>query len=195
VATTRDERREQILAATWKLISRRGLRAANMRAIAAEVGYANGALAYYFDGKDDLVRAAYEYVLKQTITRIRQATTGLQGLAALRAFSAEVLPSDKGKLLEARIVIPFWESAMHERKFGKLFKGGMDVWRAEIGEHLRQAAQRGEIARQSTRARAIAVEQLLSSLMGAQVLGLLSAERHTAAMQAHIIEHFFASLR
>lgn len=195
MAATQDERREQILEATWKLIARRGLRAANMRAIAAEAGYANGALTYYFKGKDDLIRAAYEYVVAQTITRIREATAGLQGLAALRAFSVEVLPSDNVKLLEARIVIPFWELAIHERRFAKLFKEGMDVWRLEIGEHLRQAARLGEIARQSTRGRAIAVEQLLSILMGAQVLGLLSAEVHTAPMQRLTIERFFASLR
>jgi AcrR family transcriptional regulator len=93
----RAQRREQIIALTWRLIAREGLRAASMRAIAAEAGYANGALAYYFAGKDDLVRAAFEYVLAQTAARIARVTAGLTGLWALEKFCDEVIPHDEEK--------------------------------------------------------------------------------------------------
>src|SRR4029079_1979703 len=91
----RQERRQRILAKTWRLIAREGMQAASMRALAEEAGYANGALAYYFSGKDDLIRAAFEYVLGQTAARIARACAGLTGLAALEKFCEEMLPLDE----------------------------------------------------------------------------------------------------
>ena len=193
--TKRTERREEILAATWQLIARQGLRAANMRAIAAEVGYANGALAYYFAGKDDLVRGAYEYVLKQTAARIQLATEKQHGLAALRAFCAEIIPADELKLLEARIVIPFWEGAIHEPAFARLHEEGIADWRKQIRRHLREAEQLGEARALSAKATAVLVEQLLSILAGAQVLGVLSGDVHTSRMQNQVVEAFLDGLR
>ncbi len=38
-----DERRRSITAAAWRLIAARGIEAANMRDIATEAGYTNGA--------------------------------------------------------------------------------------------------------------------------------------------------------
>src|SRR4051794_7198078 len=80
----RAAKREEILAVTWRLIAREGLRAASMRNIASAAGYANGALAYYFSGKEDLLRAAFSHVFERTERRIAEATQDLRGLAAIR---------------------------------------------------------------------------------------------------------------
>lgn len=191
----RNERRQRILALTWRLIAREGMQAASMRAIAAEAGYANGALAYYFSGKDDLVRASYEFVFAQTAARIAGATAGLSGLAALEKFCDEVLPLDEEKLLEARIVLPFWTSAQHDRALAQLHEVGMVAWRAQMRRHLREAQKQGEIPRASERKVAVQVEQLLAMLSGAQVLAVLSGEVHTPNMQKALVRGFVAALR
>jgi AcrR family transcriptional regulator len=191
----RAQRRQRILSLTWRLIAREGLRAANMRAIAAEAGYANGALAYYFSGKEDLIRAAYEYVLAQTAARIARATHGLAGLSALEKFCDEVLPLDEEKLLEARIVLPFWESAQREPALSQLHEEGMRAWRAQMRRHVREAQRLGEIGKTSDRQTAVQAEALLAILTGAQILAVLSGEVHTTAMQKAILRGFLDSLR
>ncbi|MET0342136.1 MAG: TetR/AcrR family transcriptional regulator [Polyangiales bacterium] len=190
----RNERRQRILALTWRLIAREGMQAASMRAIAAEAGYANGALAYYFSGKDDLVRASYEYVFAQTAARIAGATAGRSGLAALEKLCDEVLPLDEEKLLEARIVLPFWTNAQHDRALAQIHEEGMVAWRAQMRRHLREAQKLGEIARATERKVAVQVEQLLAMLSGAQVLAVLSGTVHTAVMQKALLRGFFESL-
>ncbi|OMQ16261.1 TetR family transcriptional regulator, partial [Modestobacter sp. VKM Ac-2676] len=102
----REVRRQEILEVTWRIMATRGAESATMREIAREAGYANGALAPYFANKDELVEAAYLYVFERTNDRIRAAVTGRRGVAALRAFLVEVLPTTELTRSEARIVLP-----------------------------------------------------------------------------------------
>lgn len=46
-----DERRQELIEATWQVIAQHGLSAVTMRQIAEEAGYANGALKPYFPTK------------------------------------------------------------------------------------------------------------------------------------------------
>lgn len=189
------KRREEILESTWKLIAKRGLPATNMRALAAEAGYANGALAYYFSGKEELLRASFEYVQRQTMRRVRSASQGLSGMAALRAFCTEMMPDDELKRLEARLVVPFWSSALTERSFARLHERALGLFRAEIQRCLRQAVRAGELPRPTRRAQhAEQGEALLSALMGIQVLALLSPDQHDARMTRHVVEQLLGGL-
>jgi len=87
---------------------------ATMREIAEEAGFANGALKPYFPTKDLLLTSAFGHVFNRTNQRIATMTDGLSGVAALRAFCAEVLPLDEERVNEARIVIPFWQKALND---------------------------------------------------------------------------------
>jgi AcrR family transcriptional regulator len=191
----KDARRDLILESTWKLIARDGLGATSMRSLAAEAGYANGALAYYFQGKDELLRAAFEYVLEQTKSRISAATRELRGLAALRAFCAEMLPIDELKVLEARVVVPFWSSALTDRSFAALHEAALVSFRKALRKYLTQAVSLREMPPPSApKQHAQAAETLLSILHGAQVLGVLSPERHTKAVMWAMVEDFVRQL-
>ena len=50
------QRREQLLAAAWRVLSTQGLAAATTRAICAEAGLAQGAFHYCFGSRDELLR-------------------------------------------------------------------------------------------------------------------------------------------
>lgn len=193
---SKDERREKILESTWKLIARDGLGATNMRSLAAEAGYANGALAYYFEGKEDLLRAAFEYVLNQTRQRIAAATHGLRGLAALRVFCAEMLPDDDLKVLEARVVLPFWSSALTDAGFAALHERALLSFRRHLRKCLSQAAASKEIPAPRNKAQHVAsAEALLTILTGVQVLGALSPKQHNKAMMWTIVDNFVQQLK
>jgi AcrR family transcriptional regulator len=139
-----DQRRVELVGATWRLIARDGLGGATMREIAAEAGFANGALKPYFSSKEQLLTFAFEHVFHETNKRIDKATGSKKGLAALRVFCHEVLPLDEEKQSEARIVIAFWQRALADASKSALHEQLMEQWRKRILVHLRGARAAGE---------------------------------------------------
>ncbi len=186
-------KRREILEVTWRIIATRGADAATMREIAREAGHANGALAYYFANKDALVEAAYVYVYDRTNDRIREATAGLRGLAALRAFLVEVLPTTELTRLEARIVLPFWSRTVADQHFAELNDAAMQRWRRELGDLLRQGREDGDVAVGTPDD--VLAEQLLAMAMGLQVLATTHGSPTTAATQLAVLDAFLAGLR
>ena len=188
----REAKRREILEVTWRLMATRGADAATMREIAREAGYANGALAYYFANKDALVEAAYVYVFDRTNDRIRQATAGLRGLAALRAFLVEVLPTTEVTRLEARIVLPFWSRTVADERFAELNDRAMQRWRRDLRALLQQARDDGDVTVGTPDE--VLAEQLLAMAMGMQVLATTPDAPTPAATQLAVLDAFLAGL-
>ncbi|MGY1683539.1 TetR/AcrR family transcriptional regulator [Geodermatophilus sp. SYSU D01176] len=189
----REQRRREILEVTWRLMASRGADAATMREIAREAGYANGALAYYFANKEALVEAAYGYVFDRTNDRIREATAGLRGAAALRAFLVEVMPTTEVTRMEARIVLPFWSRTVADERFAELNDAAMQRWRRELTELLQQAREDGDVT-VATPDHVLA-EQLLAMAMGLQVLATTPGAPTPAATQVAMLDAFLAGFR
>ncbi|WP_298587184.1 TetR/AcrR family transcriptional regulator [uncultured Kocuria sp.] len=164
-------RRRELVQATWRIIARNGLSGATMREIAAEAGYANGALKPYFATKADLIEATYAYVFDRTNDRVARAVVGLTGLAALEAFCRQVLPLDAVRLDEARVVIPFWQEAAQDAGRAELNNRSMAQWRASMAGWLVQARTAGDLAPRVDVP--TSVEVLLTFLLGAQITAAL----------------------
>ena len=173
-----DERRLELVDATWRIIARLGIESATMREIATEAGFANGALKPYFPTKDTLLTFAFGHVFNRTNRRIAEVTAGLSGLAALRAFCIEVLPLDEERINEARIVIPFWQKAINDPDKAQIHRESMQEWLDSIRRYLGEARESGDVS--------TAVDddslagQLLNMLLGAQIAAALLPEGQTA---------------
>ena len=188
----RERRRQEILEVTWRLMATRGADAATMREIAREAGYANGALAPYFANKDELVEAAYVHVFEQTNDRIRTAVAGRRGVAALRAFLVEVVPTTEVTRLEARIVLPFWNRTVSDERLARLNDAAMQRWRRDIRELLRQGREDGDVT--VATADDVLADQLLAVALGLQVLALLPESPTPAATQLAMLDAALAGL-
>jgi AcrR family transcriptional regulator len=188
----RERRRQEILEVTWRLMATRGADAATMREIAREAGYANGALAPYFANKDELVEAAYVHVFEQTNDRIRAAVAGRRGVAALRAFLVEVVPTTEVTRLEARIVLPFWNRTVTDERLARLNDAAMQRWRRDIRELLRQGREDGDVT--VATADDVLADQLLALALGLQVLALLPESPTPAATQLAMLDAALAGL-
>jgi AcrR family transcriptional regulator len=175
-----EARRRELVQATWRILARQGPSGATMREIAAEAGYANGALKPYFATKADLIQATYTYVFDRTNERVARAATGLSGLAALDAFCRQVLPLDPVRLDEARVVIPFWQEATHDADRADLNNRSMEQWRESMTGWLEQARAARELADRVDVP--TSAEALLTFLLGAQITAALdpafSSPRH-----------------
>ena len=174
-----DQRRLELVDATWRIIAQHGIEGATMREIALEAGFANGALKPYFPTKDELITFAFSHVFNQTNQRIADTSAGKVGLEALRAFCQEVLPLDEDRINEARIVIPFWQKALTDPAKAELHETSMNQWRSAMDGYLRQARDRGEVTAPTSDEDII--NQLLSMLLGAQIVAAMSPGAHLPA--------------
>ncbi|MHA5047838.1 TetR/AcrR family transcriptional regulator [Streptomyces sp. SD15] len=186
------ERRRQIVEAVWALIARRGLDAVTMRDLAAEAGYANGALAPYFRNKDEILQAAFHYAFESTNTRAEAAVGGASGLRALRGLCLEIMPLDEVRLMEARVVIAFWDRAVHDERMTAVHEQAMDLWRDRMGDYLRQARAAGEVT--TATPDELVIDTLLTTLMGFQINALLAPHATGAQRQVAVLEGLLGTL-
>jgi AcrR family transcriptional regulator len=102
-----EERRIEVLDATWRVIGRVGLEATTVRRIAEEAGYSQGVLAHYFHDKSDILISAHKLAYSRARARIAVVTAGRVGLDALRLAILEALPLDDERYLEAQVDVSF----------------------------------------------------------------------------------------
>ncbi|MFK7692329.1 TetR/AcrR family transcriptional regulator [Paenibacillus sp. HJGM_3] len=66
----REQKKEHIAAATWRVILRDGMKGATVRGIAKEAGMSLGALRHYFSTQDGLIAYAMQLVRERALMRI-----------------------------------------------------------------------------------------------------------------------------
>ena len=167
-----DQRRVELVKATWRIIARHGIEGATLREIATEAGFANGALKPYFGTKDDLLTFAFGHVFSQTNLRIERSISGLSGLAAVRVYCHEILPLDETRVSEARIVIPFWQKALSSAAKAQLHNESMQEWRVALLGYLAEARAADEI--HTLTSDVAIVGHLMNVVLGAQITAALS---------------------
>ncbi len=173
-----DQRRVELIEAVWRTIARTGSDSATMAAIAAEAGFANGALKPYFATKDELFAAAFDYMYAQTSRRMAAATVGKHGLAALRAYCHEILPLDETTRDEARVIVPFWHKALASPQLAARHEDAMREWRRQLRRYLTEARDAGEMVTSIPDDHIIG--HLLTALLGAQITATLMPSLETA---------------
>ena len=181
------------MGATWRLIARDGLSGATMREIAAEAGFANGALKPYFRSKEQLLTFAFEHVFHETNKRIDKATGIKKGLAALRVFCHEVLPLDEERQSEARIVIGFWQRALADATKSALHEQSVEQWRERILVHLRDARAAGETVPATNDEDFAGI--LMNMLLGAQIGVILAPGTSTPAQLVSQLDSLLRLIR
>lgn len=185
------ERRLAIIGAAWRLIAARGIDATNMRDLAREAGYTNGALSHYFSGKNEILRASFEHVFNATNARIERSVGQRRGLAALRRLCREVMPQTEETRLEARIAVSLWQRALNDPYMASVNGQALDTWRAQLAEYLRQAREDGEIGDIDEM---LYANLLMTTMVGMQVTGVLDSES-TAAAQEAMVDQILDSAR
>ncbi len=71
------ERREDVLRATWELITEIGYRRVRIADIAARTGTSTGIIHYYFETKEDVLDAAFRYAVEDAHRRSEEALVGI----------------------------------------------------------------------------------------------------------------------
>ena len=185
-------RRTEIIEAVWSLIVRKGFLSVTMRELAAEAGYANGALTRYFPDKESVLRAAFQRAFDATNERARDAIGHRGGLTAFRLLCLEIMPLDEVRLAEARVVIGFWDYAAGQPALVEFYDAAMETWRQEMRMYLGQARAAGELAPGRSDDRVI--DTILALTMGLQINACFSPRHNTPERQIAVLDDLLAAL-
>lgn len=187
-----DQRRRDIIEVTRGLIIQGGIEAATMREIAAEAGFANGALKHYFPGKDDIIQGTYELSLAQMSEVVRVGVEGKRGLAALRGMSEASLPLDTDRITAARVLLSFWERAASNDHLHEIYVGHLITWRQALAQFIVEGRADGDILSSTPDEQLI--DELVVMNVGANLMSLMDPERSTPALQQAHLDGFFERL-
>jgi AcrR family transcriptional regulator len=188
-----DERRDEILSATWRVIARDGITGATIRAIAREANCSRGILGHYFDGKADILGSALVLSHRRVGDRMARAAAGLTGLEALRAVMLEALPLDERRDLEAQIEISFWGRALGNARLRELQHSEFDRLCARLRGNLQEAAEQGQLA--SGCDPGLATHQLVVLIDGLSAQRVLYPDRVTPQRQTEMLDRLLSSFQ
>ncbi|KRF23168.1 hypothetical protein ASG95_00065 [Phycicoccus sp. Soil803] len=181
-----ERRRAEIIDATLRLVARDGLGGATMRAIAKELGVANGAIGHYFTNQDALLAATYEEVFARTNGRAAERAAGRRGLDALLATLRELLPMDAVTVDEARIVVCFWGRITTDERLRALLPKEHEAWTRSVQQMLEQAIEDCDLSAEAEPAPL--AELLVTTVHAMQVRAVTLPHRTPPSMQRLLIE-------
>ena len=181
-----DERRAHIARAVTNLIMRDGIDGATMREIAAEAGFAHGAIARYFPSKQSLITAAFMQVFEESENRVIAGVQSIRGLRALELMCRQLWPFSPVEARKARVVLAFWALAAQDPELEKLHQVRIAERRDLIRRFLREAQEDGELSEHISLE--AAVDEVTSRNAGWQMMAVLvpeaiADERIEAALQ------------
>jgi AcrR family transcriptional regulator len=188
-----DERRDEILSATWRVIARDGIAGATIRAIAREANCSRGILAHYFDDKADILGSALVMSHRRVADRMAARAAGLTGLDALRVVMLEALPLDEQRDLEAQIEISFWGRALGNPALRTLQHAEFDRFADRLRDYLAEAEKNGELRHGVDIA--LAAHQLLVLIDGLSAERALYPDRVSPDRQQRMLDALLDSLR
>lgn len=188
-----EERRTHIAEAVTKIIVRDGFDRVTMREIAAEAGYAHGAISRYFPDKESLLTAAFLHVFIDSNERILRRVEGVRGLEALRRMSRELLPLSDEDPQNCHVVLAFWDRAAQNEQLWQIHHEYIVERRAQIRRFLLEAREDGELAPHVDIE--TAVNKVSAFNAGWQMMGVLVPEARSDESMEASINAMIAELR
>ncbi len=139
-----EERREQILQATWRVISTIGFRALRMSDVAVQAGVSTGMIHYYFDTKRQLVRAAFERYFTHMIERRQWITeSDANPLELLKLLVTSYVPHDEETLQGWRVWSELWVEGLQEPDLRQINEEFYGQWRRTVAGLIRDGQDAG----------------------------------------------------
>ncbi|WP_165391853.1 TetR/AcrR family transcriptional regulator [Zhihengliuella halotolerans] len=168
--------------AVTAVVARRGLDELTLNDVAAEAGVDVTSLARIYPTKAALARATFTHVFARSNDAVNAAIDGRYGVDAIRAFIMAVLPDDETKVAAARVLLPFWQLALHDDELAAAGATASDAWRTLLRTWLREAMADGDV--RADVPVDVVTETVLNWIAGTQAAAIGEA-RHNAPRQLH----------
>jgi AcrR family transcriptional regulator len=186
-----EERRQQILEATWHVIAVSGFRSLRLSDVAKRAGVSSGMIHYYFDTKRDLLKAAFErYYERSTQRRQWIMETGKGPLELLKLIVESYLPIEDETLEGWHVWSELWVEGLQEPDLQQLNEDFYGQWRRSVADIIRDGQDAGLIRDGSAIELANMLIAMIDGLAVQVLLGSrsMTAERMRATCLAFIDE-------
>lgn len=140
------ERRDAILVAAARVISRRGVRGLRVEQVASEAKVSPPLLYYHFASRSGLIRAALEHASEHApSTALRRTPTGADGFAAVETALLAELDDDRAVRDNAIVWGEVSASAVFEPALREDVRRVADEWSATVAQGIRRGLDDGSI--------------------------------------------------
>jgi AcrR family transcriptional regulator len=138
------QRRDEFLAAAWRLIAERGYHAVRVADIARLCGTSSAAVHYYFPGKQDVLNAALRYCVERAFAR---QSAQLRAIADARQRMLRLIDMQlprPGRLRdEWSIWLQFWAEATLRRELRSVHNEYYARWRETVVSIIARGQRQG----------------------------------------------------
>ena len=145
----RQARRDQILAASWRCFSRRGLHATSMEDIVREANLSFGAVYLYYKSKDELILAAFFAAFQEMRALLVPILTREEAYSLpvlVRKITGIItLHAQRDKLNFGVAFLMGWGEAQFNPKVKELVSGGQLLYREALTAIVLKWQERGDI--------------------------------------------------
>lgn len=172
------ERREQILRAVCEVVSEKGYKSLRVADVAKRAKLSSGSVHYYFETKDDLLQAAFEWNFAYSLKRRASIlASGSNALDRLRLYVDSFLPDDKETTASWHVWAELWVAALHEPVLRELNERVYGEWRAMIVEIIRIGQVEGVVVAGDP---VLLANALISTIDGLAIQVLLRSKHMTS---------------
>jgi len=173
-----EERRQQILQATWHVIAVSGFRSLRVSDVAKRAGVSSGMIHYYFDSKRDLVKAAFErYYAHSTERRQWIMETGQGPLELLKLIVESYVPVEDETLEGWHVWSELWVEGLQEPDLQELNEDFYGQWRRQVAGIISDGQDAGLIRDGS----AIELANMLIAMIDGLAIQVLLGSRSMTA--------------
>ena len=138
------ERRHQILTAACEVIATLGVPDLRLSDVAKSAGVSSGTVHYYFDTKKDLINAAFEFNLTESLNRRQQLLSSKKNhLAILNDLVESYLPKDEQSQRAWKVWLALWTEATRDPALRAVNDELYGQWRGVVSDVIRGAQQEG----------------------------------------------------
>jgi len=141
-----EQRRQELGAAAFRVITKRGTLDISMTEIAKEAGWSRGALEHYIKSRDDLYQLIFNHHASTTQARFARIFAKHKGITAFREIMHGALIKDGRPRTVWTIWFGFGERAKSNPLVRKLIHSRVTGARALYAEVLKEAQEMGEIS-------------------------------------------------
>jgi AcrR family transcriptional regulator len=147
--TFKEEKKSRIVEAAARVFARRGFFGTVMSEIAAEAGMGKGTLYEYFDSKESLFFAVFQWLVQQSGAQAKISAAALGGSSSdrLKALSDSLMALWVDQTDFFSLVMEFWSasaSSQRREQFKGAFSQAYGDFRRIVSAVIREGMERGE---------------------------------------------------
>lgn len=138
------ERRPQILAAACSAIASVGVPALRLSDVAKQANVSSGTIHYYFETKKDVITAAFEFNLTDSLARRHELlVSGKDSLAILNDLVESYLPSDDLSVRAWKVWLALWAEGSRDPVLQEINDRLYGQWRDVVAGVIAAAQDEG----------------------------------------------------